>query len=546
MASTTLPIQPLDDERVLSSLLSEEDGTSQEALRLSDTLFSGYLGQQSSSSNDEDKASAEKEDTASVQGDDDDNESVHKADHCQGVEQNKKESSSPLDPSPDSTLSPSSSPSSSSSSSSSSLRSSSEATPTANDTNDNNDTDNHQNNDSDQSNTLPPPDVLSPSSSLPATVPHQASAPLPTPLAHTSPAKEHSSRVTKRNSFFSSLSALFSSRRNKKENSSSSLVETTTTTNIKTVTTRQSSHSSSTVDHHSQRNHTSANTSNINSNSSISLMNKTNMSGALPSTLFSPSLISAEVQSQLPEGYLMRPLEVTDYEKGFYDCLAGLTVVGTATAESFAACFESMRRCPGVYHTVVIEDLAQSRIVACGTLLVEQKFIRNSGKAGHIEDIVVHDSQRGKKFGIRLIDQLRYLGQQLGCYKLLLTCSESNEAFYQKSDFARKDLHMALYLPTATSSSTSASTSSSSPSSSTCAPAPAPETEVVVEAEDSSSSSSSTASNNSSSTDVATLPALSASSCKLDIALGTTSTETNDLSIFSAEPEMERSTLAVH
>lgn len=58
----------------------------------------------------------------------------------------------------------------------------------------------------------------------------------------------------------------------------------------------------------------------------------------------------------------------------------------------------------------------------------------------------MHDSQRGKKFGIRLIDQLRYLGTQVGCYKLLLTCSETNEPFYEKSGFQRKDLHMAQYV----------------------------------------------------------------------------------------------------
>lgn len=97
----------------------------------------------------------------------------------------------------------------------------------------------------------------------------------------------------------------------------------------------------------------------------------------------------------------MRPLEITDYHKGFYDCLAGLTVVGQVSALAFEETFERMRRAESVYHIVVIEDLKASRIVATGTLIVEQKFLRGCGKAGHIEDIVVHDSQRGKKFGIR-------------------------------------------------------------------------------------------------------------------------------------------------
>ncbi|KAF9353662.1 Glucosamine-phosphate N-acetyltransferase-like protein [Mortierella sp. AD094] len=201
--------------------------------------------------------------------------------------------------------------------------------------------------------------------------------------------------------------------------------------------------------------------------------------------LFSHSLISPAVQAQLPEGYLMRPLEVTDYHKGFYDCLAGLTVVGKVSQESFQQAFESMLRCQNVYHIVVIEELKESRIVATGTLIVEQKFLRGCAKAGHIEDIVVHDSQRGKKFGIRLIDQLRYLGNVVGCYKLLLTCSESNEPFYEKSGFERKDLHMAQYLnqqqtieiePTTTTATTTTTTTTA-----TSTTAPTTTNTMVVE-----------------------------------------------------------------
>ncbi|KAF9179192.1 Glucosamine-phosphate N-acetyltransferase-like protein [Haplosporangium sp. Z 11] len=173
-------------------------------------------------------------------------------------------------------------------------------------------------------------------------------------------------------------------------------------------------------------------------------------------SLFSPSLISSSVQAQLPEGYRMRPLEATDYHKGFYDCLAGLTVVGNVSEKAFLQTFETMRRCESVYHTVVIEELCNQRIVATGTLIVEQKFLRGCAKAGHIEDIVVHDSQRGKKFGIRLIEQLKHIGTLVGCYKMLLTCAESNEVFYEKSGFKRKDLHMAQYIEPSASASASA------------------------------------------------------------------------------------------
>ena len=49
--------------------------------------------------------------------------------------------------------------------------------------------------------------------------------------------------------------------------------------------------------------------------------------------LFSASLISPEVVSQLPEGYTIRPMQRGDYAKGFLDVLRVLTTVGDVTEE---------------------------------------------------------------------------------------------------------------------------------------------------------------------------------------------------------------------
>ena len=37
-----------------------------------------------------------------------------------------------------------------------------------------------------------------------------------------------------------------------------------------------------------------------------------------------------------------------------------------------------MRECPGTYYIIVIENTDISRIVACGTLVIEQKFIHDT------------------------------------------------------------------------------------------------------------------------------------------------------------------------
>ena len=60
--------------------------------------------------------------------------------------------------------------------------------------------------------------------------------------------------------------------------------------------------------------------------------------------------------------------------------------------------FETMKKSK-VHYITVIEYAA--RIVACATLVVEQKFIHSCGNVGHIEDVVVDDAQRGKRLGYR-------------------------------------------------------------------------------------------------------------------------------------------------
>ena len=55
------------------------------------------------------------------------------------------------------------------------------------------------------------------------------------------------------------------------------------------------------------------------------------------------------------------------------------------------------------YQVIVIEELSSKKIVASGSVFVEKKFIRGCGSVGHIEDIVVDDSQRGKNFGKRYL-----------------------------------------------------------------------------------------------------------------------------------------------
>ncbi|KAI9141156.1 acyl-CoA N-acyltransferase [Paraphysoderma sedebokerense] len=164
------------------------------------------------------------------------------------------------------------------------------------------------------------------------------------------------------------------------------------------------------------------------------------------SQLFSSSLICKDIQSKLPAGYLIRSLDLSDYEKGFLDCLSHLTVVGEISRAQFVDRFAYLKLHSHEYFVIVIEDVNNKRIAAAGTVLVERKFIRQCGLVGHIEDIVVNEKYRGLQFGRYIIDMLKHIGQAVGCYKIILDCAEKNVKFYEKCGFERKEVEMVWYI----------------------------------------------------------------------------------------------------
>jgi GNAT superfamily N-acetyltransferase len=76
---------------------------------------------------------------------------------------------------------------------------------------------------------------------------------------------------------------------------------------------------------------------------------------------------------------------------------------------------------------------------------IHYSSIHNLGLVGHIEDIAVAKDQQGKKLGLRIIQALDFVAENVGCYKTILDCSEANEGFYVKCGFKRAGLEMAHY-----------------------------------------------------------------------------------------------------
>lgn len=140
--------------------------------------------------------------------------------------------------------------------------------------------------------------------------------------------------------------------------------------------------------------------------------------------------------------YSLRKLESSDYNKGYLELLETLTTVNVEliTSEKFDSFIKSLNENHVVY---VLENM--ETIIGSGTILIENKIIHNCGKVGHIEDIVIHPSYKGKQLGKLIVDSLVEYAQHKGCYKVILDCDDSLQPFYEKCSFKRKGCQMSLY-----------------------------------------------------------------------------------------------------
>ena len=69
--------------------------------------------------------------------------------------------------------------------------------------------------------------------------------------------------------------------------------------------------------------------------------------------------------------------------------------------------------------------------------MIEQKFIHDGGKVGHIEDVVVRKEYQGKGVGKKIVNALLKYAEKKGCYKTILDCSEDLIPFYESIGFKR-------------------------------------------------------------------------------------------------------------
>ena len=91
-----------------------------------------------------------------------------------------------------------------------------------------------------------------------------------------------------------------------------------------------------------------------------------------------------------------------------------------------------------------IVGIYENRVVAYGSIVIENKI--RGDIAGHIEDIVVDNSVRGKMVGVKLVKELVDIGKSKSCYRITLFCDKKLVKFYERNGFKVNNVIMKKYL----------------------------------------------------------------------------------------------------
>ena len=84
-------------------------------------------------------------------------------------------------------------------------------------------------------------------------------------------------------------------------------------------------------------------------------------------------------------------------------------------------------------------------IIASGTIIIEPKIIRGGKSVGHIEDIVVKNTYRGRQISSDILNLLKTVAREKDCYKVILDCNKEVKKVYNRSGFEEKGIQMAIY-----------------------------------------------------------------------------------------------------
>ena len=141
--------------------------------------------------------------------------------------------------------------------------------------------------------------------------------------------------------------------------------------------------------------------------------------------------------------FIIREIEQADLEKGFFQTLSNLAILGRIRddLEQAKKILQEIKSYP-LYKIFVAVKNDDAEIIGSITLLIEQKFIHDGGKSGHIEDVVTRKEYEGIGVGSALVSTALAFAREKNCYKVILDCSEKNVPFYEKIGFRKNEISM--------------------------------------------------------------------------------------------------------
>ena len=135
----------------------------------------------------------------------------------------------------------------------------------------------------------------------------------------------------------------------------------------------------------------------------------------------------------------IREIVEADIENGFLESLDSLRKASDLDKETARVILEKIILNPD--HIIHVAE-ENGKIVGSTTLLIEQKFIHNGGRVGHIEDVVVSKEFEGRGIGIKLVTSLLKKAEEMECYKTILDCEEKLIPFYERIGFKQESNQM--------------------------------------------------------------------------------------------------------
>ncbi|MFL6360453.1 MAG: GNAT family N-acetyltransferase [Nitrososphaeraceae archaeon] len=144
--------------------------------------------------------------------------------------------------------------------------------------------------------------------------------------------------------------------------------------------------------------------------------------------------------------FVIREIQLADLKRGFFDTLSSLSHVGNIADQNDRAekILSEIKSYP--FYTIFVAVKEDNQLIGSITILIEQKFIHNGGKVGHIEDVVTRKEYEGMGIGKALVLKALDFAKENTCYKVILDCSKSNVEFYKKIGFKEHEVSMRIDL----------------------------------------------------------------------------------------------------